>query len=76
MAMTKPPHPVRSIQVYLLEPLGLNATDAAKGLDMARHTLSRVLNSHACGNLAGDGDSTRKSWLVERRVLAVLPDGI
>jgi len=30
-----------------LEPLGLSVTDAAKGLGVARHTLSRVLNGHA-----------------------------
>ena len=45
--MKNPPHPGRSIQMNCLEPLGLSVTDAAKGLGVARHTLSRVLNGHA-----------------------------
>ena len=40
-------HPGRIIQENCLEPLGLSVTDAAKGLGVARHTLSRVLNGHA-----------------------------
>ena len=47
MTMYDPPHPGRSIQVNCLEPLGLSVTNAAKGLGVARHTLSRVLNGHA-----------------------------
>ena len=47
MPMKNPPHPGRSIQMNCLEPLGLSVTDAAKGLGVARHTLSRVLNGHA-----------------------------
>ncbi len=47
MPMYDPPHPGRSIQMTCLEPLGLSVTDAAKGLGVARHTLSRVLNGHA-----------------------------
>ena len=30
-----------------MEPVGLNVTEAAKVLGVARHTLSRVLNRHA-----------------------------
>lgn len=45
--MKNPPHPGRSIQESCLEPLGLSVTTAAKGLGVARHTLSRVLNGHA-----------------------------
>ena len=45
--MKNPPHPGRSIRVNCLEPLGLSVTNAAKGLGVARHTLSRVLNGHA-----------------------------
>ncbi|MDE0704235.1 MAG: HigA family addiction module antitoxin [Rhodospirillaceae bacterium] len=41
------PHPGRSIRENCLEPLGLNVTEAAKILGVARHTLSRVLNGHA-----------------------------
>jgi len=47
MAMTNPPHPGRSIRENCLTPLGLNVTDAASVLGVARHTLSRVLNGHA-----------------------------
>ena len=47
MAMKNPPHPGRSIKENCLAPLGLNVTEAAKVLGVARHTLSRVLNGHA-----------------------------
>jgi len=45
--MKNPPHPGLSIKKNCLEPLGLNITEAAKVLGVARHTLSRVLNGHA-----------------------------
>lgn len=47
MAMKNPPHPGRSIRENCLDPLGLNVTEAAEVLGVARHTLSRVLNGHA-----------------------------
>ena len=47
MPMSNPPHPGRSIRENCLAPLGLNVTEAAKVLGVARHTLSRVLNGHA-----------------------------
>ncbi|MCY3930390.1 MAG: HigA family addiction module antitoxin [Acidobacteria bacterium] len=47
MAMINPPHPGHSIRENCLAPLGLNVTDAAQVLGVARHTLSRVLNGHA-----------------------------
>ncbi len=47
MTMNSPPHPGRSIRENCLIPLGLNVTEAAKILGVARHTLSRVLNGHA-----------------------------
>lgn len=47
MAMNNLPHPGRSIRENCLVPLGLNVTEAAKVLVVARHTLSRVLNGHA-----------------------------
>ena len=47
MAMMNPPHPGRSIRENCLDPHGLNVTDAARVLGVARHTLSRVLNGHA-----------------------------
>ena len=47
MAMSAPPHPGRSIRENCLEPLGLNVTEAARILGVARHALSRVVNGHA-----------------------------
>ncbi|MDE0335744.1 MAG: HigA family addiction module antitoxin [Defluviicoccus sp.] len=47
MAMSDPPHPGRGIRENCPEPLGLNVTEAATVLGVARHTLSRVLNGHA-----------------------------
>ena len=47
MARESAPHPGRSIRENCLDPLGLNVTEAAKVLGVARHTLSRVLNGHA-----------------------------
>jgi addiction module HigA family antidote len=47
MPMKKPPHPGRSIKDACLDALGLNVTEAAKLLGVARHTLSRVLNGHS-----------------------------
>ncbi len=47
MAMNNPPHPGCSIRENCLDPLGLNVTEAARVLGVARHTLSRVLNGHA-----------------------------
>ncbi len=45
--MKEPPHPGFSIRENCLEPLGLNVTEAAEVLGVARHTLLRVLNGHA-----------------------------
>ena len=47
MAMSNSPHPGLSIRRNCLEPFGLNVTDAARVLGVARHTLSRVLNGHS-----------------------------
>ena len=47
MTMKNPPHPGRSVRENCLIPLGLNVTEAAKVLGVARHTLSRVLNGRA-----------------------------
>ena len=47
MVMSNPAHPGRSIRQNCLDPLGLNVTEAAKVLDVARHTFSRVLNGRA-----------------------------
>ncbi len=47
MAVKNPPHPGRSIKENCLDPLGLNVTEAAKMLGVARHTHSRVLNGNS-----------------------------
>ena len=47
MPMKNPPHPGRSVRENCLDPIGLNVTEAAEVLGVARHTLSRVLNGHA-----------------------------
>jgi len=47
MPMKNPTHPGLSVKANCLEPLGLSVTEAAKVLDVARHTLSRMLNGHA-----------------------------
>ena len=46
MAMKNPLHPGHSIKENCLYPLGLNITEAATVVGVARHTLSRVLNGH------------------------------
>lgn len=47
MPMKRPPHPGRSIKSACLDAVGLNVTEAAKVLHVARHTLSRVLNGQS-----------------------------
>jgi addiction module HigA family antidote len=47
MTMKNPPHPGEIIRDLCMEPLGLTVTKAAKGLGIARKTLSLLLNGHA-----------------------------
>ena len=47
MVMKNPPHPGRSIKDACLDPLGLTVTEGARVLDVARHTLSRLINAQA-----------------------------
>ncbi len=47
MPMKNPPHPGQINRDGCLEPLGLTATEAAGVLDVARPTLSNVLNGRA-----------------------------
>ncbi len=44
MPMKNPPHPGQVILKECIDPLGLTITDAAKGLGVARVTLSRLVN--------------------------------
>ena len=79
MTMTNPPHPGRSIRENCLEPLGLNVTDAAKVLGVARHTLSRVLNGHAAVSpemairLEEAGWSNAEFWLRRQGTYDLMP---
>ena len=47
MAMKNPVHPGKIIKHDCIEALGLNVTDAAEALSVARTTLSRVINERA-----------------------------
>ncbi len=47
MAMKNPPHPGDVIRELCVEPAGLTVTAAAKGLGVARKTLSELLNGRA-----------------------------
>ncbi len=47
MVMKNPPHPGRSIKDACLDPLGLSVTEGARILGVARHTLSRLINTQA-----------------------------
>ena len=44
--MKNPPHPGQVLKGLYLEPLELSVTDAAKGLGVARKTLSQLINGH------------------------------
>ena len=46
MPMKSPPHPGRSIKDACLDPLGLNVTDGAAVLGVARQTLARLIGGH------------------------------
>ena len=69
MPMKNPPHPGLSIRENCLEPLGLNVTEAARILGVARHSLSRLLHGHAAISpemavrLEKAGWSNAKFWL-------------
>jgi addiction module HigA family antidote len=45
--MTQPAHPGAFIRMEIVEPLGLNVTDAAKALGVTRPALSALLNGRA-----------------------------
>src|SRR5580692_13203086 len=69
MPMKNPPHPGHSIRDACLDSVGLNVTEAAKVLGVARHTLSRLLNGHSglspemAIRLEKAGWSTADAWL-------------
>ncbi len=47
MPMFDPPHPGEHVKANCLEPLDLSVTAAAKGLGVARKTLSELVNGKA-----------------------------
>ncbi len=69
MLMHYPPHPGEVLRQLCLEPLGLNITDAAKGLGISRKTLSAILNGRAgispemAARLSMAFGTTSESWL-------------
>ncbi len=69
MRMNNPPHPGKIIKALCLEPLGLTVTDAARGLDVSRKTLSAILNGRAgispemAVRLSIAFDTSAESWI-------------
>jgi addiction module HigA family antidote len=67
--MKNPPHPGEMIREDVLKPLGIDITEAAARLGMARVSLSRVINGHAgispdlAVRLERAGVSTARFWL-------------
>jgi addiction module HigA family antidote len=69
MRMHNPPHPGEVLRDLCIEPLGLSVTDAAKGLGVARKTLSAILNGRSgispemAIRLGKAFDTSAESWL-------------
>ena len=67
--MYNPPHPGEILKELYVEPLALSVTELAKALNIARKTLSAILNGHAgisplmAIKLIMAFDSTPESWL-------------
>ena len=67
--MHSPPHPGEVLRQLCLEPLGLNVTEAAKGLGVSRKTLSAIVNGRAgvspemAVRLSLAFGTTSESWL-------------
>lgn len=72
MKIHNPPHPGEVLRELCLEPLGISVTDAAKGLGVARKTLSSILNGHSgispemAIRLAKAFDTSPESWLSQQ----------
>ena len=47
MRMKNPPHPGDFIRTEIIDPLGINVTEAARALRVSRPTLSSLLNGRA-----------------------------
>lgn len=69
MKKRKPTHPGIVVRMDILEPLNLNVTQAAQGLDCSRKHLSAFLNGRArctvelAMKLAKATDTSAQSWL-------------
>jgi addiction module HigA family antidote len=67
--MHHPPHPGEILKNLYLEPLNLTITEAARGLNVSRKTLSALVNCHAgvsadmALKLAKAFNTTPESWL-------------
>jgi addiction module HigA family antidote len=67
--MHNPPHPGEALRELYVQPLNLSVTDLAKELNIARKTLSAILNGHAgisplmAIKLSIAFDTTPESWL-------------
>jgi addiction module HigA family antidote len=67
--MHNPPHPGKVLRQLCLKPLGLNITNATKGLGVSRKTLSAILNGRAgispemAVRLSIAFGTTSESWL-------------
>ena len=67
--MHSPPHPGEVLKELYLDPLDLTITEAAKGLQVTRKTLSMLVNCHAgvspemALKLAKAFNTTPESWL-------------
>jgi addiction module HigA family antidote len=67
--MYNPAHPGEILKELYLEPLGLSVTETAKGLGIARKSLSEIINGHygisveMSMRLAKAFDTSPESWL-------------
>jgi addiction module HigA family antidote len=73
--MFNPPHPGEIIREDCLKPLGLTVTDAAKGLDVSRQSLSEPLNGRN-GIFREHGAAALKGRLGYGGVLAAQSDDL
>ena len=69
MKVFDPPHPGEIIKELCIEPLGITITEAAKGLDVSRKTLSAIINGRTgitpemAIRLGKAFDTSPESWL-------------
>ena len=72
MAMHDPPHPGEAIREFCIVPLGLTVTEAARGLDVSRKTLSALLNGRfgispeMAIRLSKAFGGSAESWLIQQ----------